>query len=97
MIEIKFHADARQELRQAARSYERQVEGLGFAFTDEVERTVELIQESPGIGSAVWQHYRRVFVRRFPYPVVYREFENKLFVVAVAHHRRRPNYLRVRT
>ena len=97
MIEIEFHADARQELRQAAQYYERQVAGLGFAFTDEVERTVELIQESPGIGSPVWQYYRRVFVRRFPYSVVYREFENKLFVVAVAHHRRRPNYWRVRT
>ena len=96
MIEIEFLDDARQELRHAAQYYERQVAGLGFAFTDEVERTVELIQKSPGVGSPVWQHYRRVFVRRFPYSVVYREFENKLIVVAVAHHRRRPNYWRVR-
>ena len=43
MIEIQFHADAQKELRHAAQYYERQVAGLGFAFTDEVERTVELI------------------------------------------------------
>jgi len=58
---IEFHADARQELRHAARYYERQVAGVGFAFTDEVERTLKLIPESPGIGFPVRQHYRRVF------------------------------------
>ena len=96
MIELEFHDDARRELGEAAQYYERRVAGLGFAFTAEVERTVDLTRESPNIGSPVWRHYRRAIVRRFPYSVVYRSLVNKLFIVAVAHHHRRPNYWRIR-
>jgi hypothetical protein len=35
---------------------------------------------------------RRVFVRRFPYHVVYIELADRLQILAVAHDRRRPRY-----
>ena len=57
MTEPEFHHEARAELREAAQFYERQVDGLGFAFTTKVERTVRFIAESPGIGAHVWRHY----------------------------------------
>lgn len=88
--------NARRELREAAQYYERQVAGLGFAFAAEVERTVAITRENPNIGSPVWRHSRRAIVRRFPYSVFYRSLVNKLFIVAVAHHHRRPNYWRIR-
>jgi plasmid stabilization system protein ParE len=89
---IQFHQGAAQELRAAARYYELQVVGLGVAFIAEVERTVALMLENPAIGATTWQHYRRMVVRRFPFTVIYRPREDTLFVVAVAHHHRQPNY-----
>jgi hypothetical protein len=39
---------------------------------------------------------RRVLVRRFPYFVIYREWSDRLEIVAVAHQSRRPGYWRSR-
>ena len=58
MTEPEFHHDARAELRAAAQFYELQVEGLGFAFTAEVERTVQLIVDTPGVGTPIWGRFR---------------------------------------
>jgi hypothetical protein len=33
-----------------------------------------------------------MLIRRFPFAVVYRADEQQIVVVAVAHHRRRPDY-----
>lgn len=97
MIELRFHPGAAQELREAARYYERQVGGLGAAFITEIERTTAMILENPGLGAAVWLHYRRVVVGRLPFTVVYRVRDDVRHVLAVAHHHRRPNYWRTRT
>jgi plasmid stabilization system protein ParE len=85
VIELRFHPGAAQELREAARYYERQVGGLGAAFITEMERTTAMILENPGLGAAVWLHYRRVVVERFPFTVVYRIRDDVLHVLSVAH------------
>lgn len=96
MTGIQFHQGAARALREAARYYELQVTGLGVAFIAEVERTVALILENPAIGATTWQHYRRMLVRRFPFTVIHRPRQDTLFVVAVAHHHRQPNYWEAR-
>ena len=94
MTGVRFHSDARAELLQAATYYEEQAEGLGGQFIDEAQRVVDLLADSPGLGSPVVAHdaLRRWPLRRFPYYVVYRDGEDALFVLAVAHERRRPRY-----
>jgi hypothetical protein len=96
VINIRFHQGAAQELREAARYDELQVAGLGLAFIADVERTTTRILENPAIGATTWQHYRRMLVRRFPFTVIYRPRKDMLYVVAVAHHHRRPNYWQTR-
>ena len=94
MTDVRLHPDARAELLDAATYYEDQSEGLGGQLIDEAQRVFDLLAESPGLGSPVPKHdaYRRWSLRRFPYCVIYRENENALFVLAVAHERRRPGY-----
>ena len=55
---------------------------------------LDLLAESPDLGSPVVGHdaLRRWSLRRFPYYVIYRAGEGTLFVLAVAHERRRPHY-----
>ena len=72
MREPEFHLEARTELRETARFYESQLEGLGFAFMAEVEHASQLILAYPDVGTPIWRHYRRVLVRRFPYALIYR-------------------------
>ena len=93
-MEALFHPDARAELLDAATYYEERADQLGGQFIDEAHRVVDLLVGSPGLGAPVTGQpgLRRWRLRRFPYYVVYREQGEQLYVLAVAHERRRPGY-----
>jgi plasmid stabilization system protein ParE len=46
----------------------------------------------PLAGSAASKSTRRMFVRDFPFAVVYRSDADGIVIFAVAHHRRQPEY-----
>ncbi len=78
--------------------YEAQGEGLGTDFQSEIERCVRSIQEHPrSFPPHNDQGIRRCLVRRFPYTVFYLELDEHIWIVAVAHQRRRPGYWSRRT
>jgi len=79
-------------LRKAVDRYDEQVSGLGDEFAAEVEHSAQLIATHPESGSPHRLGTCRVQVRRFPYSVVYVERSEEVVVLAVAHHRRRPEY-----
>lgn len=89
---VCFHGAARRELRKAVDRYDDQVSGLGDEFAAEVEHSVQLIATRPQSGSPHRLGTRRLQVRRFPYGVVYAERNEEIVVLAIAHHRRRPEY-----
>ncbi len=67
--------------------------GLGREFRREVEATTARLREHP----RVWPQHsvsgtRRARIRRFPYTIFFLELEATLWIIAVAHNRRRPNY-----
>jgi toxin ParE1/3/4 len=39
---------------------------------------------------------RRHLIERFPYAIIYREFDDRIFIVAVAHGLRRPDFWKTR-
>ena len=94
MTVVQLHPEARSELLGGATYYEEQSDGLGGQFIDEAQRVFDLLAESPSMGSPVPEHtaYRRWALRRFPYRVIYRTDRDTLFVLAIAHDRRRPGY-----
>jgi plasmid stabilization system protein ParE len=89
---VRFLGAARAELRRAVDRYDAQVPGLGDEFADEVKHSVRSIVANPESGSPYLAGTRRMLVRRFPFAVVYRADEQQIVVVALAHHRRRPDY-----
>lgn len=95
-MKLRFHSEARAEFRESALFYERELPGLGAEFVAEVEHTIEFILTHPNAGSPLWGDFRRIFVRRFPFAAIYRAKDDTVYVVAVAHQRRRPNYWRSR-
>jgi plasmid stabilization system protein ParE len=93
---VEFHPDAQEDLYGAMDWYNRESAGLGTAFVAAVERTIQMVAVSPMLGSLVGTELRRVLVPTFPYAVLYAVEEQRLWIVAVAHFRRRPTYWRDR-
>jgi len=91
-MNIEFHPEASLEFLAAADFYENEVPGLGEGFISEVERITALIESHPAIGKPIDEVFRRAVLVRFPFSVIYSAESNKLWVIAVAHQRRRPGY-----
>ena len=91
---VGFHPEARAEFMAAVTYYDEQASGLGAQFVEEVERTVQLIAEQPGLGMTVDESrgLRRWMLRRFPYYLIYRSEPDTTLILAVAHQRKRPGY-----
>jgi len=93
--------EAEQELDAAEARYEEQVAGLGTDFRLEVSRALDLISSLPRSGRPVsgmppGVEVRQTFVRRFPFSITYMVEPATIWVIAFAHHRRRPGYWRRR-
>lgn len=89
---VRFLSAARRELSKAVARYDEQLPGLGDEFADAVEHTALLIATHPDAGTLHLLGTRRVQVRRFPYSLIYTARSEQIIILAVAHHRRRPEY-----
>lgn len=96
MRSVEFHHEAQDEFISAAQYFESQTENLGLKFIAAVERTYQRILEFPEIGRPFGRRLRRFLVPGFPYGLLYRVEAERIFIVAVAHFRRRPGYWRSR-
>lgn len=47
-MRVIYHPHAEAELIEAAKYYERRVDGLGTRFLEEADKAVKLIREAPG-------------------------------------------------
>lgn len=87
-------APASEELAAAVRWYEQRRYGWGVKLFDAVTHAIEQICEYPEIGSrriGRWPN-REWRVKGFPYKVVYRIREHDIYVAAIAHTSRHPDY-----
>ena len=90
---------AEDEIEYYIRRYESESAGLGDRLWDEIQRAVSLISRYPLIGESVRRTrglVRRFPVRHFPFFLIYREQDDHLQIVALAHTSRKPNYWRDR-
>lgn len=85
-----FHPEARLEYREAAIFYDSRRQGLGAAFTLEVEATIERIKEAPERWPLIEQDVRKCLTHVFPYSVLYTIEQDRILVVSVMHLRRKP-------
>jgi len=90
---VTLHADAEVELREALDYYEGQRAGLGGEFRREFEAALQRVRENPqAYASEDDSGVRSCPLRRFPFTLVYVELDDRIWVAAVAHQRRRPRY-----
>jgi len=84
-------------MAEAARYYEERQDGLGALFLSRIQTALRELCERPSACLAVQGPIRRKLARQFPYAVLFREDEEEIVVIAVAHLRRRPGYWIPRT
>jgi plasmid stabilization system protein ParE len=95
-VRIDFHPDATHELSEGADWYLEQSPSAAQHFAMAVERTLEKIASDPSRFAIVGKGTRACSVERFPFQIVFRSEPRRLYVIAVAHAKRRPGYWRNR-
>ena len=92
MKPVKYHRLAESELIESALYYESRREYLGDNFLDLVEEAVAGLQTNPAWGQPGKFNSRSWKVRRFPFRIIYLEQPARIWIVAVAHLSRKPDY-----
>ena len=91
-----MHPGAREEFLAAIDYYNDAEHGLGMAFYTEVESAIALIESYPDLWTEIGGGIRRCLVRRFPFAILYSREAGHVFVYAIMHTKREPNYWRNR-
>ncbi len=84
------HADG--EVTEAYLWYLQRSERAANRFLDAMDIAVEQIRERPESFPTYLVDTQVCQLRKFPYLVVFRNYVDRIYVVAVAHGHRRPGY-----
>ena len=76
--------------------YESREAGLGAIFLQRITEGFEFILTNPLASQTVFDNFHRHLIRQFPYSIIYRVENERIFVLAVAHWSRRPGYWKQR-
>jgi plasmid stabilization system protein ParE len=91
-VKYSFHPEAEWEFNGSINFYEERDPGLGYDFAVEVYSTIERILAHPKAWPFIDKDIRRSLVKRFPYGILYAVEDDELFIVAVMHLSRDPDY-----
>ncbi len=90
MKQYRFTSAALTELRQAIVYYEQRENGLGAAFLDEIEATVNRVLQHPAAWHQLSSRTRRCRTHRFPFGLIYQIRTNEILITSVMDLRRNP-------
>ena len=91
-MNVRFLTLAQKEVDEAVAWFNKQVDGKGMDFLDELDRIVRLVKSYPFASTEIETDIRRRLFARFPYSLIYGLEEQTVIVIAVAHFRRAPRY-----
>jgi toxin ParE1/3/4 len=93
---LEYLAEAVADAEGATRWYAERSPAAARRFSEELDAAEEAIAAHPEAWPAYQHGARHYLLRRYPFSVVYRIEPERVLVVAVMHHRRRPGYWRQR-
>ena len=91
-MKATFHEAADAELLEAISYYDAKANGLGDRLLAEVKSAARIIEQYPEIAPEIEDGVRAKVLLEFPYSLMYVVATDGLFILAVAHHSRRPRY-----
>jgi len=87
-----FDPLAKRECEDAFEYYEAQEEGLGGKSRRAVWAAIAILERYPKIGEEVRPGIRKILLRRFPHKLLYSVSDTTLYIIAVTHGHREPDY-----
>ena len=94
---LRVHSQAQEEINEAVGWYFKRSREAAERFLTEVGACPARIVSGPRIFPLFTKGTRRVVMRGFPYSVIFREKNEAILVIAIAHGKRRPGYWRGRS
>jgi plasmid stabilization system protein ParE len=95
-VELITAPEVQQDVDEAYSWYEDRRLGLGEEFLGCVDACIQTICRMPEVHAKVYEDYRRVLVRRFPYAIFYEYIGGKVIICAIFHASRDPQKWRNR-
>lgn len=84
--------EAKLEFDAAKHYYEQQVPGLGAAFHEEIRSALRRLHQWPLACPVEQNDIRRLVLGRFPYKLLYSVEADCIYIIAIAHQHRNPDY-----
>ena len=81
---------AEDDIAAAYAWYEKERPGLGEDFLDSVQTGLLNLSSRPEAFPVVYAGARRVLLKRFPYGLFFRAFDDAIYVLACTHCKRHP-------
>jgi plasmid stabilization system protein ParE len=92
-MKIEYHPAIEFELREIVKFYNEISKRLGAEFLNEFEKQVLRISAMPTRWVIVENNIQRALLKRFPFAIYFRVFENDVIrILIVKHQRRHPSY-----
>ena len=89
---IRVLSEAADEFDDATAKYEDEQAGLGLRFREEVDHHIRWIVENADLPRLRHGDYRRVNLKMFPYYVAYLRLGETIWILAITHGYREPEY-----
>ena len=87
-----FHPAAESEYAEAAHGYDEVSRDLGDRFVAEIESAIRRVCQNPPWFRKLTPRERRFVIRTFPFGLLFEATGDHVFIVAVMHLHRHPDY-----
>ena len=87
-----FHPEADDEFFHTVEYYENRDFGLGIDFSREIQAAIQNIIDYPKMWPKMDDEVHRYLCHRFPYGILYSIETDCIFILAVMHLHRDPDY-----
>jgi plasmid stabilization system protein ParE len=94
---LRVHSEAQVEIEEAFERYRQESPLTADRFLAEIGLSLKRIATNPKLYPSYTKNTRRRVLGSFPFSVVYREKEDIILIVAIAHAKRREGYWKKRT
>ena len=91
-MNLRIVHEASTELADAIVYYEAIENGLGVRLKEEVRNALAWIAENPELARLRSHDHRRLNLKVFPYYLAYAIWKDTIWILAIAHSARRPEY-----
>jgi hypothetical protein len=91
-MKVIFNELAGDELSDAECYYNIEHPGSGAEFKKEIKKAIERVRKYPLAFPIVNKEIRTVILHRYPYKILYSIELDHIYIIAIAHQHRRPEY-----